>query len=92
MSQVGTPPHLHLGVMILHHMNLPTFESEPQGHFLVGTDQMYDIPTCTTNHHRRILERLLELKCLSLHCMALNMDGIILVLIVGAMLTVGKKV
>jgi hypothetical protein len=23
----------------------PTFESDPQGHFLVGTDQMYDIST-----------------------------------------------
>jgi hypothetical protein len=57
MSQVGAPPHLHLEVMIFHHMNLRTSESDPQDHFLVGTDQMYDISTCTTNHHRRILEK-----------------------------------
>jgi len=94
LSQVGAPPHLHLEVMIFHHMNFPTFELDHQGHFLVRTGQMYDISTYTTNHHRRILERDLQLyllACLSLHGMALNTNGIIVVLIVGAMLTIGKK-
>jgi hypothetical protein len=57
LNQVGAPPHLHLEVRKFLHMNFPTFESDPQGHFLVGTDQMYDISTYTTNHHRQTPEK-----------------------------------
>jgi hypothetical protein len=57
LSKVGTPPHMHVEVRIFLHMNFPTFESCPQGHFWLELIKcmiyLPALPTTTDKFYRK---------------------------------------